>query len=72
MPLKKLFADISYTVADNKATFNIDDIEELQSRYIDAQVDAAIRESEEHYAKTGIKHDARKLHKELREQYAKV
>jgi len=69
MPLKKLLVDIPFTVEGNKAMFDITDLEELQCRYIDAQIDAAIRESEEHYTRTGIKHDGKKLLAELREKF---
>jgi hypothetical protein len=62
---------IHYTINDNKVIFDVGDIEELQLRYIDAQICTAIRESEEHFAKTGIKHDGKKLLAELRTKYAR-
>ena len=67
MPLKKLFFDIPFTVNGDKATFDVTDLEELQARYIDAQIRLLVRESEEHYTRTGIKHDGKKLLAALRD-----
>ena len=71
MTLNNLLYDIRHTVKGNKITLDISDFEEIQARYVNAMIDAAINESEEHYKRTGIEHDARKVLADLRKQYVR-
>jgi len=72
MTLKNIMADMRLTFDGGKTMFDNEDFEELQRRIFRLQLENALMQAEENYARTGIKHDGRAVFAELRAKYAKV